>query len=48
VFFAGPGMGRPTAAAQIGAHTRQALSAIGYSSDQIDSMIRRGIIAEPR
>jgi formyl-CoA transferase len=48
VFVAGASKRRPTAAAEIGAHTRQTLRAIGYSSDQIDSMVGRGIIAEPK
>jgi crotonobetainyl-CoA:carnitine CoA-transferase CaiB-like acyl-CoA transferase len=48
VFVFGSTKRRPIAGAEIGAHTREVLREIGYTDDKIDSMIRGGVVAEPK
>lgn len=44
VFIAGVEKRKPTAAPEVGAHTRQVLRELGYGDDAIEAMIRRGVV----
>jgi formyl-CoA transferase len=41
VFVDGSAKRSPTAAAEVGAHTREVLGELGYSAEAIDSLVRR-------
>jgi crotonobetainyl-CoA:carnitine CoA-transferase CaiB-like acyl-CoA transferase len=45
MFVSGTEKRKPTAAPEVGAHTREVLREIGYTDDAIDEMVRRGIAA---
>ncbi len=45
VFVSGAEKRKPTAAPEVGAHTREVLRELGYTDDAIDAMVRRGIAA---
>jgi formyl-CoA transferase len=45
MFVSGTEKRKPTAAPEVGAHTREVLREIGYTDDAIDAMVRRGIAA---
>ncbi len=45
VFVSGAEKRKPTAAPEVGAHTREVLRELGYDDELIDAMVRRGIAA---
>jgi crotonobetainyl-CoA:carnitine CoA-transferase CaiB-like acyl-CoA transferase len=45
MFVSGTEKRKPTAAPEVGAHTREVLREVGYTDDAIDAMVRRGIAA---
>jgi len=45
MFVSGAEKRKPTAAPEVGAHTREVLRELGYSNDAIDALVRRGIAA---
>ena len=45
MFVSGAEKRKPTAAPEVGAHTREVLRELGYADDAIDAMVRRGIAA---
>ena len=47
MFVSGAEKRKPTAAPEVGAHTREVLRELGYADEAIDTMVRRGIAATP-
>ena len=45
MFVSGAEKRKPTAAPEVGEHTREVLRELGYTNDAIDAMVRRGIAA---
>jgi crotonobetainyl-CoA:carnitine CoA-transferase CaiB-like acyl-CoA transferase len=45
MFVSGAEKRKPTAAPEVGAHTREVLRELGYTDDAIDDMVGRGIAA---
>jgi crotonobetainyl-CoA:carnitine CoA-transferase CaiB-like acyl-CoA transferase len=45
MFVSGAEKRKPTAAPEVGAHTRQVLRDLGYTNAAIDAMVRRGVVA---
>ena len=45
MFVSGSEKRKPTAAPEVGAHTREVLRELGYTDDTIDAMVRRGVAA---
>jgi crotonobetainyl-CoA:carnitine CoA-transferase CaiB-like acyl-CoA transferase len=45
MFVSGSEKRKPTAAPEVGAHTREVLRELGYTDDTIDALVRRGVAA---